>query len=576
MPLSPLLALSALGLAALSTAPAHAAATDEAPSPAAHAAPTAYALVVGSNRPGPGQAPLKYALDDAGRMADVLRQVGGVSHDRVLRLHDPDAAELSEALAGFEPVLAAHAARGEQTVFVFYYSGHARAQALDLGPDAVDLSALRAELESLGSTLTLVVLDACQSGSVSDTKGVAPAADFSTSSVGRLQAEGFAVIASSTSSELSQESPELGGSFFTHHLSTGLMGAADVDADGAVTLSEAYDYAYHRTLVDTAETAVGAQHPTLETHLEAEGALVLTRPAIASARLRFPAALDAEVMVLSLPAERVVAEVHKAPGRALDLALAPGGYQALVRGADMRSCSLQLDEGAPTILRTGDCTKLSASAVASKGPLVASESELRRAAPERLFLELGLATLRDRDDAYTERLEDFGFHHSILFDFDLLLTGTAVWTHTPWLAFTGTFGNLDAARTSRDMGPTDEEGLTESTDDFSWHSYRTGVGARVQWPLANDWLVPYAQASGGLAWTRTTYATEDETDQETHFGPMLAGAAGLQIVPTFGSWRHIGLYGQAELITAPALTNLIGDRHDLGGFSVALGLRVGG
>ena len=61
MPLSPLLALSALGLAALSTAPAHAAATDEAPSPAAHAAPTAYALVVGSNRPGPGQAPLKYA-----------------------------------------------------------------------------------------------------------------------------------------------------------------------------------------------------------------------------------------------------------------------------------------------------------------------------------------------------------------------------------------------------------------------------------------------------------------------------------------------------------------------------------
>ena len=47
---------------------------------------------------------------------------------------------------------------------------------------------------------------------------------------------GTAFIASTAVGEAAQESQALGGSFFTHHLETGLRGAADADGDGLVTL----------------------------------------------------------------------------------------------------------------------------------------------------------------------------------------------------------------------------------------------------------------------------------------------------------------------------------------------------
>jgi uncharacterized caspase-like protein len=170
-------------------------------------------------------------------------------------------------------------------MFVFYYSGHARAEAIDLGERPLVLDALRAALDKVPATVRVVVLDACQSGAFSKVKGAIPAADFSISSARRLATEGSAVIASSTGSELSQESPDLGGSYFTHHFAVGLRGAADADRDGRVMLSEAYQYAYHRTILATAATAVGRQHPVLETRLKGHGDVTLSYPSAASAQL---------------------------------------------------------------------------------------------------------------------------------------------------------------------------------------------------------------------------------------------------------------------------------------------------
>ena len=50
-----------------------------------------YALVVGSNRPGPGQAPLAFAEDDAREVADVLRDLGGYAPSRVQVVLNPSA-----------------------------------------------------------------------------------------------------------------------------------------------------------------------------------------------------------------------------------------------------------------------------------------------------------------------------------------------------------------------------------------------------------------------------------------------------------------------------------------------------
>ena len=50
----------------------------------------------------------------------------------------------------------------------------------------------------------------------------------------------------STSSDASQESDEIGGSYFTHYLVSGMRGAADANGDQLVTLAEVYGV--HRAL----------------------------------------------------------------------------------------------------------------------------------------------------------------------------------------------------------------------------------------------------------------------------------------------------------------------------------------
>ena len=84
------------------------------------------------------------------------------------------------------------------------------------------------------------------------------------------------LLTSSAADEDSQEADRIGGSYFSHHLASGLLGDADRSGDGRVSLAEAYAYAYARTVADTAESAAGAQHPTFSYELAGNGDVVLT------------------------------------------------------------------------------------------------------------------------------------------------------------------------------------------------------------------------------------------------------------------------------------------------------------
>ena len=298
---------------------------------------------MGSNAGGPGQADLRYAEADTERVADVLTALGGYQQEHVERLLHPTAAQLRAALERMRGEVESLSRQGVQSRFFFYYSGHARADALNLGREQVPLSELRERIESLPATLSIVVLDACQSGAFSRPKGAQQAADFSFNSVERLNAEGIAVVASSNERELSQESELLRSSYFTHHWLVALRGGGDHNGDGRVTLSEAYQYAYNHTLANTAESAVGEQHATLETNLRGQDDVALTQPALASSRLRVPAAFEGRVLVQALPSWSVLAELDKVSGQAVTLALPPGRYSATVRRGDRASrCSLVL------------------------------------------------------------------------------------------------------------------------------------------------------------------------------------------------------------------------------------------
>jgi hypothetical protein len=525
----------------------------------ARAAPHRHALVVGSNRPGPEQSALRYAQEDARRMEAVLTELGGFDPQDVEVLRDPDSHSVTDALTRLSDRVRASASRDEDTFVVFYYSGHARAAALELGSDVLPLDELRRQLEAIPATVRLVVLDACQTGAFSQVKGVEPAADFSWHSANDLDAEGLAVLASSTSTELSQESPEIAGSYFTHHLVSGLRGAADGDGDGAVTLSEAYAYAHDRTLVSTARTAVGEQHVTLETALKGRGDLVLTRPVEATARLELRPTLDGQLLLSR--GDAVVLEATKSRNANLRLALPAGDYVGIWReDGEVYECPIDLGENEVTTFDTDTCAEVEVAETETKGAA---------ATREHWMVEGSLGVLQARQDAYTDTLVDFGFDGP---DNDMrgTLTLGVLYAWHRSFAIVMDAGFLDMGRWTRDrLG--DAEGTLVGTDSFRYTVTRLGFYGRARLPFLDDHLVAYAQAGAGPTLTLTTWTDVDAEVSEPFLGYHLAGALGGQLMLT----RNFGGFGQAEATYAPAARNLLDQTHDGGGVAVTMGLRFG-
>lgn len=526
--------------------------------PARAAAPpdrTAHALVVGSNAGGRGQAELRFAERDARRMAELLRELGGFPAEQVDLVLAPSRSQLDHALDRLARRVAEDVAAGRTPRVLFYYSGHARASALELGPEEMPLLDLRARLVAMTGGLTVVVLDACQSGAFTRVKGAAPAADFSYNSLAHLSATGIAVLASSTGNELSQESDRLGSSYFTHHLMVGLRGAGDTSRDGRVSLDEAYRYAYHQTLIATAATAVGTQHVSLEVDLEGQGEVAITEPVAASAHLELPAALAGEVLVERRRAGAVVAELHKARGQIVRLALAPGDYRVLVRapGADrLAQCDLVLPKAGGRRLETAGC------------PQVALVEESAKGGPRwdgpRLSIELGIGPSFPIDDGFNDRLAAFGYQETpeLFAPPHLALAGLAAVNR--YLEVGGEIATLGSGSYAREA---------DTRIDYDWSTTALGVVVRGRAPLIGSLLVPYAQVSGGMATSRTALSGPTMDDSERYWGWHAGGALGVELMP----WRHLGFFTQVSAVTAPVIENLVGDTHDSGGAFWRIGLR---
>lgn len=232
-----------------------------------------FAVVVGNNVGSREDGPLRYAEADAARVAAVLREVGDVRPTNLILLRGEDADTVRRTLIAVnERVRAA----GDQTVLLVFYSGHADAEALHLGNARLELSELEQLVRGSAARFRLLILDACRSGALTRVKGGTPVPPFDVRVSEHVPGEGAVFLTSSSASEDSQESDELKGSFFTAALVSGLLGAADADGDGKVTLREAYAYAYVATLRASSKSFAGTQHPTFQYEFRGQGDLVLT------------------------------------------------------------------------------------------------------------------------------------------------------------------------------------------------------------------------------------------------------------------------------------------------------------
>jgi len=284
------------------------------------------ALLVANHDGGDGLPKLRYAERDAKRMQEVLQDMGGFDDADIVRVVDEESTDFMQALAELEQKSRRYQAQGFDTVLVVYYSGHAENGVLRMGQSKMPMSLLRTQLDNSQADVRLALVDSCGAGAITRDKGGKKAPPFLIHVDDNLGAKGQVIIASSSADEVSQESDDIQGSFFTHYMVSGLRGDADDNQDGNVTLDEAYTYAYGRTVAATSGSRSGAQHPTYDYRIQGAGDVVLTRSSRAEVNLTFAAHMQGSYLVVDLDRQLFVAEVKKTPGQASSLSLPKGNY----------------------------------------------------------------------------------------------------------------------------------------------------------------------------------------------------------------------------------------------------------
>lgn len=290
------------------------------------------ALLVGHPFGGDELQPLRYTGNDVERVSEVLGLLGDFAQDDIHVSFGETADELLARFADVRDAAAGYPA--ERLLFLFYYSGHAKDGELRLGDTVLSLVELRRQMEQVPAALRIGLLDACRSGGITRLKGATRGEPISLSVDAPSQQRGSVFITASSADEDAQESDAIQGSFFTHFLTSGLRGAADSNADARVTLAEAYAFTYDNTVARTIGTRGGAQHPTYRFDLHGSGDVRVTSLAAEPSALTFAEELDGHYVIFDMQRRVVVAELDKAIGRAVRLAVAPGDYVVKKRERD--------------------------------------------------------------------------------------------------------------------------------------------------------------------------------------------------------------------------------------------------
>jgi hypothetical protein len=304
------------------------------------------AVVVGANEAAPGRQKLRYAHTDAQLMADVLVRVGRFAKADVQVLLEPSPAEV---LAAIERAGQSAKASNGDSLLVFYYSGHSDGQQVFPRGESLALAALRDRVAKTGARVRVGILDTCRGGDWTRTKGLSVGPPLDPVDLMNVATEGTALLSSSSGIENAHEADAVRGSFFTHHVAAGLLGAADKSGDGNVTLQEVFEYARERTVRDSARLAATPQHPSFDVQLRGRQDVILAQLKTSPSALALSQTNGLEVIHLGTG----VTVVETPPGKKqFRLALLPGRY-LVRRVTDGRVYSKELE------IRAGQTASLS-------------------------------------------------------------------------------------------------------------------------------------------------------------------------------------------------------------------------
>ncbi len=286
-------------------------------------ASTRIAIVVGNNKGLAHEVTLQYAESDAQKISKVLVDLGSFEHGNVHLLLGKRTEELKASLQ--ELLAETTAASGDQVFF--YYSGHGDGKNLHMAGQRVAIADIRGALGVSEDGLRVLIIDSCQSGEVTRSKGAARSPPFEINLLQDPNVDGSIVITSSSPDEVSQESDDLQGSFFTHYWVAGLYGQADENHDRLVTLEEAYRFAHFQTVDRTISSKGGVQHPSYRFALAGEGNVVMANLHRSTATIQIETAgPDGRYFILDPKKRLVLTELRQSSGSAR-IELPPGKYR---------------------------------------------------------------------------------------------------------------------------------------------------------------------------------------------------------------------------------------------------------
>ncbi|MEP6860957.1 MAG: caspase family protein [Deltaproteobacteria bacterium] len=332
-----------------------------------HAEVERYAVIVGDNAGAADEQRLRFAETDAQHVAELLGEVGGVPDENQVVLRGKSAEQMRRALIATNERIRSGQHAGRDAVLIVYYSGHGDADALHLGDSQLPLRELEALVRGSAAQVRILVIDACRSGAITRVKGGKPAPPIVLSDTDELDGEGVIVLTASAAGEDAQESDQLGGSFFTHYLLSALRGAADDNGDQTVTVAEAFRYTRDRTILASARTLSGVQHPTFHYDMRGRAELALANLGGDRTRGQLTVPAGATWLIAREGDDAIVGEIA-ADATRRTLSLRGGRYVVRGRTRDaLLEGSVAVSSGRETVVAPTDLTSTKYARLVRKG-----------------------------------------------------------------------------------------------------------------------------------------------------------------------------------------------------------------